>query len=147
MKKESKGGRNMRKWIGMSAVFVIAVAVFFVLARGAGAQPAAVGFWVAGAAIDTAADVGIPTGPSRATNVDLCGGAGDCPSGCPKPVQNFVFINTGGGGATRLTDIVMSEEVTPGSKCRQFTAGSSCTKSDASGNQVVWYKFVATSCD
>src|SRR3989344_9134346 len=147
MKKESKGGRNMRKWIGMSAVFVIAVAVFFVLARGAGAQPAAVGFWVAGAAIDTAADVGIPTGPSRATNTELCGGAGDCPSGCPKPVQNFVFVNTGGGGATRLTDIVMSAEVKPGNKCRQFTAGSTCVINDASSNRVEWHKFVAAICD
>ena len=138
----------MRKWIGMSAIFVVAVAVVFVLARGASAQQADVTFWVAGAAIDTAADVGVPTVPSRSTNVELCTGVGSCPSGCPKPVQNFVFINTG-GGATRLTDIVMSAEVKPGNKCRQFTASSSCSLPDPSspGTMITWYKFVATSCD
>src|SRR3989304_583988 len=138
----------MSKLIG-TLVALSTMVVIVLIASGASAQPASVAFWVAGAGIDTAADVGIPPGPSGATNADLCLGTGDCPSGCPKPVQNFVSINPGGGGSTRLTDIVMSEEVPPGSKCRQFTAGSICSAPDPDNpaTMINWYKFVATSCD
>ena len=137
-------GKFMRKWIvmllAMSAIELIALSI-------ATAQQADVVFWISSAQINVAdVDFAIPAGPSRSVNVDLCTGTGSCPSGCPKPVQDFIFVKKG-GGTTRVKDIVLSAEVKPGSKCRQFTASSSCTTADASGNRVEWYKFVASICD
>jgi hypothetical protein len=57
-----------------------------------------------------------------------------------------VFINPGEGGATRITDIVLSTEVQPGHQCRQFTPSSACVTTDPAGMQIQWYKFVATVC-
>lgn len=141
-------GKRMRKLIViLLAVSAIGVIVFPI----ASAQQTNVAFWTTDPqVIDAiAADFAIPLGPSRATNVDLSGGQGSCPSGGPKPVQDFVFIDKGGGGATVIKGIVMSVEVRPGSKARQFTASASCSTTDPNnpGTMITWYKFVATSVD
>ena len=138
----TKEGTPMRKAIRSAAVVSLA-AVAAVVSHPSPTFGFEIEFWVPGGTVVVNNDVAVPTGPARSEHRTLCEGSGACPQNCPAPVQSFVFINTDGGRATRLTNIVVAAEVTPGTRCTGLATEQETCQLDG----FVWVRHVAEFCE
>jgi len=58
-------------------------------------------------------------------------------------VQNFVLVDSSGGAASRITNVVVSEAVHPGHRCAGWAGGTLTCESGGT----TYTKYIASTCD